>query len=190
MIGEIRDSETAEMAFRAAQTGHMVLSPLHTNDAISTIMRLLDLKVDPSQIVSCLLGVLSQRLVRRICPHCKEEYIPSEEVLREFFDAPPPNFHWFRGQGCSECHNTGYRGCIAVAELWVPNEKDMILINKGAGIEELRKSSYANTILMGEDSMEKLHAGKTNLEELMRTLPFSSIYQFRRIAGNSKKREK
>ncbi|MGA1839797.1 MAG: ATPase, T2SS/T4P/T4SS family [bacterium] len=186
MIGEIRDSETAEMAFRAAQTGHMVLSTLHTNDAISTIMRLLDLKVDPSQIVSCLLGVLSQRLVRRICPHCKEEYIPSEEVLKEFFDAPPANFHWFRGQGCSECHNTGYRGCIAVAELWVPSEKDMILINKGAGIEELRKSAYASTILMAEDAMEKLNSGKTNLEELMRTLPFSSIYQFHRITGNSK----
>ena len=107
-------------------------------------------------------------------------------MLKEFFNAPPPNFHWFRGQGCSECHNTGYRGCIAVAELWVPREKDMILINKGAGIEELRKSAYASTILMAEDAMEKLHTGKTNLEELMRTLPFSSIYQFRRIVGKSK----
>jgi type IV pilus assembly protein PilB len=182
MVGEIRDTETAEMTFRAAQTGHMVLSTLHTNDAIGSITRLLGLDVDPSLISSCLLGVVSQRLVRGICPNCKKEYMPSKQLLREFFEVPPVDIRWFKGQRCSQCNHTGYSGRIAVSELWIPSEKDTILINKGEGVDELRESSAQSTIFMSEDAMEKLRAGKTNLEELIRTLPFSSIYQFRRLA--------
>lgn len=178
MLGEIRDSETAEMAFRAAQTGHLVLSTLHTNDAVSSVIRLLGLKVDPSLISSCLLGVVSQRLVRQICPNCKEEYMPSKELLKEFFNDPPSDIRWFRGQKCSQCGYTGYSGRVAVAEMWTPNENDIILISKGAGIDELRESSYQSTSFMAEDAMELLRAGRTNLEELIRTLPYSNIYQF------------
>jgi type IV pilus assembly protein PilB len=181
MVGEIRDSETAEMAFRAAQTGHLVLSTLHTNDAISSVTRLLDLGVDASLLASCLLGVLSQRLVRQVCPHCKMEYIPSDEVMREFFKIPPHDVAWYKGQGCSHCNHTGYSGRVAVAELWTPSQKDMILVNKGAGIEELRESSAESTIFMAEDAMDKLRQGSTNLEELIRTLPFSNIYHFRHL---------
>lgn len=185
LVGEIRDSETAEMAFRAAQTGHMVLSTLHTNDSFSTITRLLDLKVESSLISSCLLGVLSQRLVRRICPHCKKEYLPPKELLMEFFDVPPSDIKWLKGKGCPKCHHTGYKGRIAVAELWILNEKNKLLINRGAGIDELRRSSPQNTIFMAEDAMEKLINGQTDLEELMRTLPFSSVYEFRHIVSHS-----
>jgi type IV pilus assembly protein PilB len=185
MVGEIRDTETAEMAFRAAQTGHLVLSTLHTNDAVGSIARLLGLNVDPSLITSCLLGVLSQRLVRKICSNCKKEYMPSEELLREFFDVPPAQIRWVTGQRCSECNHTGYSGRMAVSELWIPNEKDIILINQGAGIDELRESSPQSTVFMSEDAMEKLRDEKTNLEELIRTLPFSSIYQFRRHLGDA-----
>ncbi|MGA1865810.1 MAG: ATPase, T2SS/T4P/T4SS family [bacterium] len=185
LVGEIRDHETAEMAFRAAQTGHMVLSTLHTNDSFSSITRLLDLKVESSLISSCLLGVLSQRLVRRICPHCKEQDLPPKELLMEFFDVPPSDITWFKGKGCSKCHHTGYKGRIAVAELWIPNEKNKIQINRGAGIDEIRRISSQNTIFMAEDAMEKLINGETDLEELMRTLPFSSVYEFRHIVSNS-----
>jgi type IV pilus assembly protein PilB len=181
MVGEIRDSETAEMAFRAAQTGHLVLSTLHTNDAVSSVTRLLDLNVDPSLIASCLLGVLSQRLVREVCPHCKKQYRPSDGLLKEFFDVPPRWMRWLKGKGCSQCNYTGYNGRMAVAEVWTPSDEDIILINKRASIDELRKSSYESTAFMAEDAMEKLRQGKTNLEELMRTLPFSGISQFRRI---------
>jgi type IV pilus assembly protein PilB len=169
------------MAFRAAQTGHLVLSTLHTNDAISSVTRLLGLDIDPSLIASCLLGVLSQRLVRQICRHCKKEDMPSEELLREFFDVPPSDIRWFKGQGCSQCNHTGYSGRIAMSELWTPSQQDIILISKGAGIDDLRKSASQSTVSMAEDAREKLRDGRVNLEELIRTLPFSSIYEFRRL---------
>lgn len=181
MVGEIRDSETAEMAFRAAQTGHLVLSTLHTNDAVSSITRLLDLGVDPSLIASCLLGVVSQRLVRGVCPKCKKTYKPSDELLREFFDEPPPWMRWYKGRGCSKCNYTGYNGRMAIAEAWTPGESDIILISKRAGIDQLRKSSYESTTFMAEDAVEKLREGRTNLEELIRTIPFSGVSQFRLI---------
>jgi type IV pilus assembly protein PilB len=184
MVGEIRDPETAEMAFRAAQTGHLVLSTLHTNDAVGSVTRLLDLDVDPSLIASCLLGVVSQRLIRKVCPDCKTQYKPSAELLKEFFDAPPSGIRWVKGTGCARCNHTGYSGRLAVAELWTPSDKDIILINKRQDVEALRNSSYQNTLSMAEDALEKLRAGKTNLEELIRTLPFSTISQFRQVADH------
>jgi type IV pilus assembly protein PilB len=185
MVGEIRDAETAEMAFRAAQTGHMVLSTLHTNDAVSAITRLLGLDVDPGLIASCLSGVLAQRLVRKVCPQCKMEHTPSKGLLREFFKVPPSDIRWVAGERCSLCNHTGYKGRVAISELWMPSEKDAVLINKGAGVEELRKSSYESSVLMAEDAMVKLRDEKTNLDELIRTLPFSSIYEFRRLPEQS-----
>jgi type II secretory ATPase GspE/PulE/Tfp pilus assembly ATPase PilB-like protein len=181
MVGEIRDQETAEMAFRAAQTGHMLLSILHTNDAISAVTRLLDLNIEANMITSSLLGVHAQRLVRKVCDQCKEDYMPSEHLLKEFFNTPPANFHWSRGKGCPQCNFTGYKGRMAVAELWTPSEDDIVLINKGVPFDEIKASAQKSTILMAEDAMEKIQASKTTLEELMRTLPYSSIEQFRRF---------
>jgi type IV pilus assembly protein PilB len=181
MIGEIRDQETAEMAFRAAQTGHLLLSTLHTNDAISAVMRLLDLGIERNILTSALLGVQAQRLVRTICQACREEYTPANHLLREFFEVPPEGLRWFHGKGCPQCHFTGYKGRMAVAELWTPSERDIMLINKDAPFDAIRASASESTILMATDAMEKLRAGRTTLEELYRTLPFSSIQQFRRI---------
>jgi type IV pilus assembly protein PilB len=183
MIGEIRDEETASMAFRAAQTGHLVLSTLHTNNAIGAIARLQGLGLDLNVLTSCLSGVLSQRLVREICPKCKQEYTPSADLLREFFVSPPTDIRWYQGRGCSHCNYTGYRGRLAVAELWTPSDEDIILINKDAPFEELQQSAIKSTILVAEDAMEKLREGRTNLEELIRMLPYSSIYQFRKLSG-------
>jgi type IV pilus assembly protein PilB len=184
MVGEIRDQETAEMAFRAAQTGHMLLSTLHTNDAISAVTRLLDLNIEANMITSSLLGVHAQRLVRKVCEHCKEDYMPSEELLKEFFSTPPVNFRWLRGKGCPQCNFTGYKGRMAVAELWTPSEDDIVLINKGVPFDEIKVSAQKSTILMAEDAMEKIQGSKTTLEELMRTLPYSSIEQFRHITSS------
>jgi type IV pilus assembly protein PilB len=180
MVGEIRDSETADMVFKAAQTGHLVLTTLHTNDAISSITRLTGLDVDLSLITSCLTGVLAQRLVRRNCQQCKTEYTPSKELLREFFN-DSPDIIWFKGQGCSKCNYTGYSGRIVISELWTPSQEDAVLINKGGSIDSLRKTSYKSSILMADEAMPKLNNGETTLEELLRTLPFSSIYDFRHI---------
>lgn len=181
MLGEIRDAETASMTFRAAQTGHLVLSTLHTNDAVSALTRLLVLGVDATLITSSLLGVLSQRLVRELCADCKQACQPAETLMQEFFDEPPADITWYAAQGCPRCNFTGYRGRMAVAELWVPNDQDIILINKGAPFDEIQASAATSTLSMAADAMQKLRAGRTNLDELIRTLPYSSIRQFRRL---------
>ncbi len=179
MVGEIRDEETAEMAFRAAQTGHLLLSTLHTNDAVSSITRLGDMNVDPNLVASSILGVLAQRLVRSVCQDCREEYEPSPELLREFFPVRPADFAFYRGRGCEKCNHSGYRGRMSVAELWVPNDEDIILISKKASMDAIRASAHRSTISMVQDAWERLAAGRTNLEELIRMLPYSSVYQFR-----------
>jgi type IV pilus assembly protein PilB len=179
MLGEIRDEETAEMAFRAAQTGHLLLSTLHTNDAISAVTRLLDLKVDPNLLASSLLGVLAQRLVREVCAACRREYAPAPELVREFFTSPPQGLKFVRGEGCKVCNFTGYRGRSSIDELWVPDEQDVILISKSAPFDEVRTSARRSTISMAQDVLDRLAAGRTNLEELIRVMPYSSVYQFR-----------
>jgi type IV pilus assembly protein PilB len=187
MVGEIRDEETAEMAFRAAQTGHLLLSTLHTNDAVGAVARLRDLGVDRNLIASSLRGVLAQRLVRRVCPECREEVDPPEELLREFFPGPVKGMSFYRGQGCLHCNYTGYRGRLALGELWVPGEADILLINKSTDIEELRESASGSTIGMMEDAMDRLEAGETNLEELIRMLPYSAVFRHRqKMAGKGK----
>jgi type IV pilus assembly protein PilB len=112
------------------------------------------------------------------------EYVPSNDLVKEFFDGRPPRIRWFKGRGCAKCNHTGYNGRTAVAELWTPSDQDIILINKGAGIDELRRSSHGSTIFMAEDAMQKLAQGKTNLEELIRTLPHSSVVAFRHFVDS------
>ncbi len=180
MVGEIRDDETAEMAVRAAQTGHLVLSTLHTNDSLGAISRLSGLGIDPSMITSTLIGVISQRLVRRICPHCKDEYEPSAKIINEFFQTPPQNIIWVKGRGCKECHFTGFHGRLPLAELWEPSNQDILLINKQAPVEELRKSARQSTIPIMNEAMLKLKAGETTLDELIRVLPYTFIADFRK----------
>jgi type II secretory ATPase GspE/PulE/Tfp pilus assembly ATPase PilB-like protein len=182
MVGEIRDEETAEMGFRAAQTGHLLLSTLHTNDAISALPRLLDLKVDPNIIASSLIGVLAQRLVRQVCTDCRQEYSPPADLIREFFDTPDPPMKFYQGGGCPRCNFTGYRGRMSVGEIWVPSERDVILISKNAPFDEIRTNAQASTVPMAVDVMARLTDGRTTLEELIRVLPYSSVYQFRQLA--------
>ena len=188
MVGEIRDEETAEMAFRAAQTGHLLLSTLHTNDAVSTVTRLRDMNVDPNLLASSLLGVLSQRLIRVVCPDCREEYEPSADLLQEFFAARPEGLQFYHGRGCAHCTFSGYKGRTSVAELWVPNEEDIIGISKSAPFDQIRDSSRRSTISMVHDVMDRLAAGRTNLEELIRMLPYSSVYQFRQESARGEHR--
>jgi|RhiMetdeSRZDD1v2_1073273.scaffolds.fasta_scaffold50602_2 type II secretory ATPase GspE/PulE/Tfp pilus assembly ATPase PilB-like protein len=177
MIGEIRDSETADLAFRAAQTGHLVLSTLHTNDTISALPRLQDLGVDANLITSSLLGVLSQRLVREVCVECREQYTPPADLRIAIVGSAPADFAWYRGRGCASCNYTGYRGRMILSELWTPNDADVVLINRGAPFEEVRQNALKSTLPMAEDAAEKLRQGRTNLEELIRALPHSALRQ-------------
>jgi type II secretory ATPase GspE/PulE/Tfp pilus assembly ATPase PilB-like protein len=177
MVGEIRDGETANLAFRAAQTGHLVLSTLHTNDAVSALPRLLDLGVDANLIASSLLGVLSQRLAREVCTDCREPYTPPQQLVEETLGTAKVDFEWSRGTGCSACNYTGYRGRMILSELWTPNDADVVLINKGAPFDEVRESARNTTLSMADDVAEKLAQGRTNLEELIRALPHSALRQ-------------
>jgi type IV pilus assembly protein PilB len=182
MVGEIRDQESAQIGFRAAQTGHLLLSTLHTNDALSALPRLLDLEVDPNVIASSLIGVLAQRLVRQVCTECRQEYDPPADLVREFFDTPAPPMKFYQGAGCSRCSFTGFHGRMGVGELWVPSERDVILISKNAPFDEIRASARDSTVAMAEDVMARLTEGRTTLEELIRVLPYSNVYQFRQLA--------
>jgi type IV pilus assembly protein PilB len=183
MVGEIRDEDTAEMAFRAAQTGHLLLSTLHTNSAIAALPRLLDLRVDSSLIASSLIGVIAQRLVRRICEKCRTEAAPAPAVIAGLFGEAPPPFPFFRGAGCAACGFSGYRGRMIVADLWTPDETDLTLIARQAAFDDIRRSATRTTITMAQDAHERLIAGRTTVEELMRVLPYSSIVEHRARYG-------
>src|SRR5262249_18294363 len=120
MVGEIRDRDTAEIAIQASLTGHLVMSTVHTNDAPGAITRLADMGVEPFLVASSLIGVLAQRLIRTICPDCKEAYTPNAEILREIgvqIDKLPSIPTVYRGKGCSKCVMTGYRGRSGIYEL-------------------------------------------------------------------------
>jgi len=170
-VGEIRDRETADLAVRAALTGHLLLSTLHTNSAIQAIARLVDIGVDPAMIGSSLIGIVGQRLVRRICKECKEEYeLPPEEslILSEMLPLVAPVTLW-RGRGCIACHDTGYRGRMAVQEVLPVDEGLRRLIAKGVDSNQLLDYSLAHGFSdLREDAMQRLIEGETTLREVMR----------------------
>jgi type IV pilus assembly protein PilB len=179
MLGEIRDSETAKLAFRAAQTGHLVLSTLHTNDALGAVARLKDLGVDTTVCTSSLLGVLAQRLVREICWNCKQEYTPAPGLLETTFEMVPSDLRWYRGAGCEKCHQTGYKRRMALAELWTPGVDDVLLINQGAPFDIVLAAARKNTYSMATDAMAALREGRTTLDELLRVLPPQALRELR-----------
>jgi type IV pilus assembly protein PilB len=178
LVGEIRDEETAEMAFRAAQTGHLLLSTLHTETAVGAVSRLLDLKIDANTLTSSLNAVIGQRLVREICKACRAEYMPHDELLCEFF-SDTPALTFYRGQGCAECNYSGYRGRMTIVELWIPTQEDIVLITKSAPFDQIRAQATRNMYSMAENIEAALAGGRTNLEELVRVLPYAAISDFR-----------
>ena len=169
MVGEIRDSETAEIAVQSALTGHLVLSTLHTNDAPSAITRLFDLGIEPFLIASALEGVIAQRLVRKICPNCKEPYKPTEEELSEL--GLSGEYTFYRGRGCEHCMGTGYRGRTGIYEVLEVDEDVKKHILKTQDAVELRnfaKSKGFKSML--EDGIRKVLAGITTSEEVLRAV--------------------
>ncbi len=170
-VGEIRDGETADIAMRSAITGHIVLSTIHTNDAIGSIDRLRDIGVEPYVISAALRGIISQRLVRRICPSCREAYTPTQDELDELNLPMEDGLQFFRGKGCPDCFNTGYRGRIAVFEM-LPIDRDirrLIYVQAGRdAIEEALKAPGKNFISLRENCLRLLREGVTTGEEVLR----------------------
>ena len=167
MVGEIRDKETAEIAIRASLTGHLVFSTLHTNDAAGALSRLLDMGVEPFLISSSVVAILAQRLVRVICPKCKEKYIPTDEVLKDLKLTTKVEF--YRGKGCNSCKNTGFAGRIGIFELLLINEdiKNMV-VAKSSAAEIKKKAVSSGMATLFEDGLEKAKKGVTTVEEILR----------------------
>ncbi|MCD6225510.1 Flp pilus assembly complex ATPase component TadA [bacterium] len=181
MVGEIRDEETAALAVHAALTGHLVFSTLHTNDAAGAAPRLIDMKVEPFLLVSSLTAVVGQRIVRRICPHCKEEYTPPPEVKENVAqvlgnlldDEKKKNLKLYRGRGCTECNNTGYYGRIGIFEVLTVDEAISQLILKRATASEIQKAAVKKgMITMMQDGYLKAVEGITSVEEVLRVAKY------------------
>ncbi|MEI8350185.1 MAG: type II secretion system ATPase GspE [Candidatus Omnitrophota bacterium] len=167
MVGEIRDKETAEIAIQASLTGHLVLSTLHTNDAPSSLARLIDMGVEPFLISSSVIGILAQRLVRKICEKCKEKYSPDASVLKDLGMAPKQEL--YRGKGCPECKNTGYRGRIGVYEMLLINDAIREMINNKASADQImNKAVESGMKALYKDGLEKAIKGITTAEEVLR----------------------
>jgi general secretion pathway protein E len=169
MVGEMRDSETAGIAVQAAMTGHLVFSTLHTNDAVSAVTRLTDLRVEPYMIAATLEGILAQRLVRRICPECRTRYTPDPQAVALLAEQPVGKMTLERGKGCPACRDTGYRGRTGLFELLVVTDEVENAIARGASVAELRElARAAGMITLRQDGWAKVQAGMTTVEEVLR----------------------
>ncbi len=169
MVGEIRDEDTARTAVQAALTGHKVLSTLHTNDAVAAVTRLQNVGVEPFLVSASLVAVLAQRLVRKICAHCKIEYEPTPNIVHAMTKLGHEVQTLTRGEGCSKCHGTGLSGRIGTYELFVPNEEIRQAISDRATLQQLRECARKQDMTtLYIDGMEKVRAGITTPEEIFR----------------------
>lgn len=170
MVGEIRDSETAGIAIQSSLTGHLVISTLHTNDTVSSITRLKDIGVPSYLTASSLNGIIAQRLARRICDSCKEQYMPSSAELNRL-GIKQHNAPFFRGSGCAKCNHTGYRGRVGLFEILSVDRAIKELIRNDASEETIRKASVERGMLqLKDDGIRKAKEGMTTVDELMRVL--------------------
>ena len=174
MLGEIRDRETAQIAFRAAVTGHLVLSTVHTNDAANAVTRLIDLGLEPYMVASALVGVVSMRLVRVLCPRCRESYEAESAVvsgLTGASDPEAPNVRLWRAAGCQHCSGTGFTGRTGIYEVLAIDEAIRTLIHRGTSDQEIRTAAIdAGMRPIGEDGLDKAFTGQTTLEEVTRVV--------------------
>ncbi len=171
MVGEIRERETAEIAVQAALTGHLVLSTLHTNDSVGAVTRMLDMGIEPYLLSSALIGVVAQRLVRSICPHCKTEYLASPDLKERFNWQDKGKIKLSKGRGCKECYDSGYRGRLGIHEI-IETDSDMQkLIISNPSRDNLTDYLNSHKIkLLFDDGLDRVLEGKTTIEEISRVI--------------------
>ena len=173
MIGEIRDAETATIATEAALTGHLVLSTLHTNDAPGAMTRMIDMGIEPFLIASSVIGVLAQRLVRVVCPKCKEQYTPPRDAVGRLGieiegDA---KITFYRGRGCDHCHGSGYKGRLGVYELMLITDRVRDLVLQKSSSHVIREAAIDGGMkTLKDDAVAKILLGQTTLEECLRVI--------------------
>lgn len=172
LVGEIRDQETAQIAIESALTGHLVLSTLHTNDSASAVTRLVEMGVEPFLVSSAVDCVLAQRLARKLCPECKEEWTPPKQVLTDAgFDADNLPKTVYRPTGCKKCGKTGYRGRVGVHEVLMMSEEISRLCVEGATAEKVKQLAIEQGMMtLRQDGLEKVREGLTSIEEVMRVI--------------------
>src|SRR5581483_5877084 len=171
MVGEIRDMETGSIAIKAALTGHLVLSTLHTNDAPSTVTRMIDMGIEPFNVASAVNLIVAQRLVRRICSNCKAEHKYNDEEIHAlgFTPVEAAKLQFFKGQGCDTCSDTGYKGRQGLYEVMSMTSAVRRLVLKGGSTEELREAAVKEGMLtLRMDGMLKVKRGITTLEEVVK----------------------
>ena len=167
MVGEIRDAETAKIAVRAALTGHLVLSTLHTNDAVSTLVRLVNIGVEPFLVATAVNVAAAQRLVKKICKHCKEAYRPGPEETALFAPGPAPEL-LYRGRGCKQCRDIGYSGRIALYEVFAVNAQVRRMIIDNVDADQIRKhAAESGMVTLREAGLRRVIQGQTTLDEIM-----------------------
>ncbi|NLK36151.1 MAG: Flp pilus assembly complex ATPase component TadA, partial [Gracilibacteraceae bacterium] len=169
MVGEIRDGETAEIATRAAITGHLVFSTLHTNDAASSVTRMIDMGIEPFLLSSSLVGLIAQRLVRRLCPNCKEPVEVDDNIKDVLNLKDDEEVTVFKAKGCEQCNNTGYKGRIAVYEILKVNREIRELISKNANSDAIKDMAIKHGMkTLRMNSARLVKSGTTTIEEMMR----------------------
>jgi type IV pilus assembly protein PilB len=169
MIGEIRDEETARVAVQAALTGHLVLATLHTNDAASSVARLLDMGVEPYLLAGALVGVIAQRLSRTLCPDCATNYFPAQQELDDAGLLTQTGRPFRRGQGCTKCHDTGYRGRLGIYEVMPATAEIRRMVHRGASLHEMRDLLRRQGVLtLREEGVKLALSGRTSLDEVLR----------------------
>ena len=171
MVGEIRDQETAEIAIDAALTGHFVLSTLHTNDAPGAITRLVDMGIEPFLVSSSIVGVIGQRLVRKLCTYCKEPYVPNDAEVEELGISKNllSKYTLYKSVGCDKCSNTGYTGRTVVSELMVVSDSIRALILSGTDANTIKRQAIQEGMTtVRQNAITKVLQGITSIEELYR----------------------
>jgi general secretion pathway protein E len=168
-VGEIRDLETAEIAIQAALTGHLVFSTLHTNDAAGAITRLIDMGIEPFLVSSSVQAILAQRLIRTLCPHCKQEYVPENAELWEIgLEQTQPPLKLYRAEGCDKCMNTGYKGRSGIFEFLNVSDSIQSLMLKSSESHQLRQQAVQEGMrTLRQDGVRKVMAGLTTIDEVL-----------------------
>ena len=171
LIGEIRDRETAEIAIQSSLTGHLVFSTLHTNDAASAVTRLIDMGIEPFLVTSSVIAIIAQRLVRVLCPHCKEEYVPDKESLANLGlnKSVLKDHTFYRKKGCNLCMQTGYRGRTAIFEIMTVDDDIKRLVLKTSDANQINELAIKHgMITLQQDGIQKVLKGITTTEEVLR----------------------
>jgi general secretion pathway protein E/type IV pilus assembly protein PilB len=177
LVGEVRDRETAEMAFRAAMTGHQVFTTLHTNSALGAFPRLLDIGIQPDIMAGNIIGIIAQRLVRVLCPHCKEAYVPSPEERLLLGELAESVTYLYRPVGCRQCDNKGFKGRTAIMELLVMDSDLDELVARRATVKELRAAAAAkNFRTLAREGLRRVADGTTSLAEVSREIDLTGRY--------------